>query len=202
MAKRAHTDPKEPVVPQTMLQSLFSTRRQILIFSFYIFFLCVNISLLGLVSHQIHKHGNVWTAYPDGRFYHALGLGLFVGIFLTLVGISHAYLNHMVLMFAHFAAGVMSGTVAGLFTMTPFGHGLQCGNPIEKFAPKYRPFVSECAEYTAITGLAWAMFGLNVIALFWLAQDAFSCVRRNHHIYAPWEPPAKVSDVESDAEHH
>lgn len=56
------------------MQTLFSTKRQILIFSFFVFYLMVNFSLLGLVSEQLHKYGNVWTNYPDGRWYHALGL--------------------------------------------------------------------------------------------------------------------------------
>jgi hypothetical protein len=202
MAK-APVDPNAPQVPKTRLQSTFSTGRQIGIFCFYVFLLCINVSFLGLISHQLHTYGNEWTSYPDGRFFHALGLGLFVCIFTMLFGLGHAWLNHMVLMFCHFATAVMVGTVAGLFTMTPFGHGLQCGNPIEKFPAKYQSFVGECAEYTAITGLAWAMFALNILMLVWLTQDAFSCVRTsNTHIYAPWEPPAKVKDLESDVESH
>lgn len=195
-------DPNAPAAPKSLLQSIFWTRRQIIIFSFYAFYFAVNVSLLGLVSEQLHKYGNDWTVYPDGRWKHALGLGLFIGIFFTMVAIAHYFLGHKVLMFCMFAGAVMNGVVAGLFTMTPFGHGLQCGNPVDSFLPKYQPFVGECSRITAITALAWAMFGINVIGLVGLAVDGFSCTTRNDHLYMPWEAPAKVKDVESDAESH
>ncbi|GMK57168.1 hypothetical protein CspeluHIS016_0400020 [Cutaneotrichosporon spelunceum] len=196
-----HGDPNAPEVPKSRLASTFSTGRQIFIFCFYIFYLAFNIAFLGMVSDQLHRYGNVWTNYPDGRWYHSLGLGLFIGIFFTMVGMGHAWLNHPLLMFCHFAGAVMSGVVAGLFTATPFGHGLQCSNPVDSFPAKYQPFLGECRKITAITALAWTMFGLNTLALFWLAVDGFSCTRRNTSIYVPWEPPVKVKDEESEAGH-
>lgn len=187
-------------VPKTAMGRLFATRRQIYIFAFFIFYLCVNISLLGLVSEQLHKYGNEWTRYPDGRWYHALGLGLFVGIFFTLFGIFHAWLGHKIYLFLFFAGAVMSGVVAGLFEMTPFGHGLQCGNPVDSFPEKYRPFYGECSRITAIEGLAWTMFALNIVGLFLTFIDAYSCTARNTHVYAPYEKPEKVRDIEGDAD--
>lgn len=55
------------------------------------------------------------------------------------------------------ALAVIFGTGAGIFYGTPFGHGLQCGNPVESFSAKYQPFVSQCGRITAIEGLSWTM---------------------------------------------
>lgn len=61
--------------PKGRIGLLFSTKRQIFVLCFMIFFCALDVSLLGLISEQLQKYGNDWTSYPDGRFYHAIGLG-------------------------------------------------------------------------------------------------------------------------------
>jgi hypothetical protein len=165
---------------------LFSTTRQVLIFSFFILWCCIDVALLGLISEQITKFGNNAENYPSGMYYHALGLGLFATIFYLIVGLTNWALGHLPLTFLMFTAGVFFGTVAGILEATPFGHGLQCGNPVDKFPANYQPFVDQCSRITAISGLAWAMFGLAVIGFFFLLQDKFSCTSKRAHLYEPY----------------
>jgi hypothetical protein len=185
----------------TPRRGLFATRRQIAFFAFFILWLCIDISALGLVSQQIHKYGNSYLNYPSGMYYHALGLLLFTSIVGLLYGLFHAWLNLPLMMIIFFVSWILDpvriGTccahrlplcrcsvyfgapapassspqyahivfhsclelvVDGLASLPqPFGHGLQCGNPVERFPPNYRPFVHECSRITAISGLAWAM---------------------------------------------
>lgn len=134
------------------------------------------------------------------RSLHALTPSLFATLFFALFGIFHAWLSHKLFIFCFFAAGVMFGVVAGMFQMTPFGHGLQCGNPVESFPEKYRPFVNECSRITAISALAWTMFALSTIGFFWSLFDAFKCTTRNTQIYTPYVKPEKPKDVEAEGE--
>jgi len=87
------------------------------------------------------------------------------------------------MMFLFFVFGVFWGTGAGILESTPFGHGLQCSNPVDRFPPNYRPFVHECSRVTAISGLSWAMFGLSVIGLFWVFLDTFSLHKKRSVVY-------------------
>jgi hypothetical protein len=137
--------------------------------------------------------------YPSSLYYHALGLNLFSTIFFLLVGLTHWWFSHLPLAFLLFAAGVFFGTSAGILTATPFGHGLWCRNPVEKFPANYQPFVSQCARVMAITGLSWALFGLAVIGFFFLLADKFSCVSKRDHIYAPYDTEEK--ELESPIKH-
>lgn len=177
---------EEKPAPTTRLGLTFSTTRQTLFVAFFTFFCAIDLSLLGLVSEQIHKYGNDWTSYPNGMFYHALGLALFATIFYLIFGLCHWALGHALILFCFFSAGVMFGTVAGILTATPFGHGLQCGNPVDSFPLQYQPFVNECSRITAIVGLSWTMFGLCVIGFFWFFFDKFSLQSRRANVYEPY----------------
>lgn len=54
---------------------LFSTKRQILVFCFFLVYIICDICLLGLISEQLTKYGSNSYNYPDFQWYHALGLG-------------------------------------------------------------------------------------------------------------------------------
>lgn len=181
--------------PKTRMGLLFSTTRQITIFTFFVLWCAIDVSMLGLVSQQIHKYGNHQENYPSNQYYHALGLGLFATIFYLLIGLTNWWFSHLPLTFLMFTAGIFFGTVAGILEDTPFGHGLQCDNPVDRFPVKYQPFVHECSRITAIEGLSWAMFALAVIGFFFLLQDKFSCASKRDHVYAPY-----VSDEEKKLE--
>lgn len=129
-----------------------------------------------------------------------LTLSLFATIFGLLFGMFHAWLSHFLMLFCMFASGVFFGTVAGILYYTPFGHGLQCGNPVDRFPAKYQPFVSECSRITAISGLSWAMFALSVIGFFFFFFDKFSIVSHRDHIYIPYEAPVKPVKIHHDEE--
>lgn len=51
------------------------TGRQKMIFFFFVLYACIDISMLGLISEQLQKYGNLNTRYPTLMFYHAIGLG-------------------------------------------------------------------------------------------------------------------------------
>ncbi|KAL1408019.1 hypothetical protein Q8F55_004816 [Vanrija albida] len=189
---------EEGAVPTSQIQAIFWTQRQRFIFAYYVFYAIIDVTLLGLISWNIHKHGNTWTNYPNGMYYHALGLGLFATIFTLLVSIFHWALGHLLLTFTFFACGVLFGTVAGILTATPFGHGLQCGNPVDRFPPQYRPFVDDCAKVTATNGLSWAMFALATAGFFFMLQDKYACTSKRDHVYINYEAPEpkKIHDEE------
>lgn len=83
---------------------VFATGRQRFYFAFFIFWLVVNIALLGLVSQQIHAHGHQMSDWPTGKYQHAMGLLLFTTIFSTIIGVFHAWLNLPILMFLFFVS--------------------------------------------------------------------------------------------------
>lgn len=189
VAKKAAPVDEVPTGRLGRVRWMFKTGRQTLIFCYYLLWICIDLSLLGLVSQQIHRYGNSQYNYPGALYYHALGLNLFSTIFFFIVALFHWALGHLPLTFLMFCAGVFFGTSAGILTETPFGHGLQCGNPLYKFPENYRPFVRECSRITAITGLSWAMFALAVIAFFFFLIDKFSCVSKRQHVYEPYPDP-------------
>ncbi|WOO78097.1 uncharacterized protein LOC62_01G001650 [Vanrija pseudolonga] len=190
---------QEVEAPTSQLQAIFWTGRQRFIFSYYVFYGILDVALLGLVSWNLHKHGNTWTNYPDGMYYHALGLGLFTTIFTLLFTIFHWALGHLLLTLTFFASGVFFGTVAGILTSTPFGHGLQCKNPVESFPPKYQPFYHDCRKVTATVGLAWALFALSVLGFFFMLQDKYSCVSKRNHVYIEYVAPEPKKHDEEEA---
>ncbi|ORY32233.1 hypothetical protein BCR39DRAFT_564269 [Naematelia encephala] len=175
-------------------KSLFKSSRQIFYFSFFILWICIDVALLGLVSQQLHKYGNTYTNYPTGEYYHALGLLLFATIFALIIGLFHWVLNLGMFLVIFIANGVFFGTGAGIIEGTPFGHGLQCPNPVSAFPTAWQPFVSQCSRVTAIEGLAWAMFALSVIGLFYAFTDKFSIKSQRNILYdveVPIEPATK-----------
>ncbi|ODO11644.1 hypothetical protein I350_00428 [Cryptococcus amylolentus CBS 6273] len=172
-----------PKLPPARL--LFGTARHIFYIVFFTLWLCIDIALLGLVSEQIHKHGRDYNNYPDGRYYHALGLLLFSTIVGLIFGIFHFKLGLTMYLPIFLAFAAWFGTGAGILEATPFGHGLQCKHTsdLSRFPVKYQPFVSECSRITAISGLAWALFALSVIGLFWVFRDKFALTSKRNNTY-------------------
>ncbi|KAL7421783.1 hypothetical protein Q5752_003554 [Cryptotrichosporon argae] len=188
-------------VPRSRFAQMTSTRRQVVVLSFFILFFAIDVALLGLISQQLHKYGNTWTNYPNGMYYHALGLGLFSVIFGLLFAIFHWAAAHKVYLFMFLALGVFFGTVAGILYATPFGHGLKCGNPVSSFPSQYQPFVGQCSRITAIEGLSWALFGLSVIGFFATIADKFEFRSKRDYVYAPYAKPTKGEKIPEGAEH-
>lgn len=195
--------------PQEGPRKLFSTARERVWLGFFILFGCIDVALLGLVSYIIHSHRNESSDYPGAEFYHAIGLLLFVSIFGLLIALSHAYLPLVMVMLALLVTGVMNGTGAGIIEQTPFGHGLQCKNPVDRFPANFQPYVSDCSRYTAIEGLAWALFALSVFGLFFAFADMFELRRRRSVVYeslaeqghAKAEAKAKAEKEARDAQY-
>ncbi|WWD17732.1 hypothetical protein CI109_102173 [Kwoniella shandongensis] len=176
-----------PVARQSRfpIRSVFSTTRQTFYAVFFILWFAIDVSLLGLVSQQIHKYGQEQSNYPSGKYQHALGLLLFSTLIGLLFSIFHWALGLTVYLPVFLAFGVWFGTGAGILEETPFGHGLQCKhiNDPSKFAPNWVPFLQECSRVTAISGLAWAMFALATIGFFWTIADKFSFVSKRSVVY-------------------
>ena len=80
-------------------KTLFSTKRQIFWFVFFVLWCAIDVALLGLVSQQIHNHGSQMNDWPTGQYQHAMGLLLFATIFSLIVGIFHFKLNLPALLF-------------------------------------------------------------------------------------------------------
>lgn len=128
-------------------------------------------------------------------------LGLVWGIFHWAAGLR----THLVvwLMMAAFF-----GTAAGILEQSPFGHGLRCGNPASFFPEQYRPFVSQCTRVKALSGLAWALFGISVLLMFYSFFDRYDLhVKRSavydveHETIGPDGHVKEEHDVEA-GEHH
>lgn len=51
------------------------TGRQKTIFCFFVLYAAIDITMLGLISEQLQKYGNLNTRYPTLMYYHSLGLG-------------------------------------------------------------------------------------------------------------------------------
>nr|ADE10052.1 unknown [Tremella fuciformis] len=137
---------------------IFRSARQITYFVLFTLWICLSIVELGLVSQQIHRFGGRFRSdWPTQEYGHAMGLLLFTSIISLLFGLFHWALSLFLYLPIFLAMGVWWGTGAGIFESTPFGHGLQCGNPTASFPAAYQPYVSQCSRVTAIEGLAWAM---------------------------------------------
>nr|ADE10034.1 unknown [Tremella fuciformis]ADE10047.1 unknown [Tremella fuciformis] len=163
---------------------IFRSARQITYFVLFTLWICLSIVELGLVSQQIHRFGGRFRSdWPTQEYGHAMGLLLFTSIISLLFGLFHWALSLFLYLPIFLAMGVWWGTGAGIFESTPFGHGLQCGNPTASFPAAYQPYVSQCSRVTAIEGLAWAMFALAVIGLFFTFVDKFSIHSRRNDIY-------------------
>lgn len=120
---------------------------------------------------------------------------LFSTIFYLIFAIFHWVVGHKIMMFLFLSGGVFFGTIAGILTATPFGHGIQCKHNADHFSEPWRRFAGDCARIQAIVGLSWAMFGLNTIGFFWAISDKFSCVSKRDSVYAPYVAP-ETHDVE------
>ncbi|WWC99844.1 hypothetical protein V866_006752 [Kwoniella sp. B9012] len=171
--------------PRPSVKSIFSTSRQAFYASFFILWFCIDVAELGLVSQQIHKYGRFAENWPTGKYQHAMGLLLFTTIIGLLFSIFHWALGLTMYLPIFLMFGVFWGTGAGIMYETPFGHGFQCRhiNDPSRFAPNWVPYLGECSRVTAIEGLAWAMFALSVIALFFTLFDKFTFTSKRSAVY-------------------
>ncbi|RXK36510.1 hypothetical protein M231_06232 [Tremella mesenterica] len=184
MARKVHVPGSaKPESKKLNYSLIFSTSRQIFWFILFVLFIAVDVAELGLVSQQIHKYGRYAQNWPTGQYQHAMGLLLFSSIISLLFGIFHWALSLFLYLPIFLAMGVWWGTGAGIIESTPFGHGLQCGNPVDRFPTVWQPYVHECSRVTAIEGLAWAMFALSVVGLFFTFIDKFSITSRRNVVY-------------------
>ncbi|KAK8866066.1 hypothetical protein IAR55_001217 [Kwoniella newhampshirensis] len=167
------------------IRSVFSTTRQIIYATLFILWFAIDVSLLGLVSQQIHKYGRDQSNYPTGKYQHALGLLLFSTLIGLVFCIFHWALNLALYLPVFLAFGVWFGVGAGILEETPFGHGLQCKHISDpsKFPTNWVPYLHECSRVTAIEGLAWAMFALAVIGFFFAFTDKFSLTSKRSVVY-------------------
>ncbi|WVQ97565.1 hypothetical protein IAU59_004679 [Kwoniella sp. CBS 9459] len=184
--------------PRPSLKVVFSTARQVFYACFFILWFCIDVAELGLVSQQIHKHGRETADWPTGKVQHAMGLLLFSTIFGLLFCIFHWALGLGLYLPVFFMFGVFFGTGAGILEETPFGHGLQCKHKDDpsRFAQNWVPFLNDCSRFTAIEGLAWAMFALAVFGLFFTIADKFSFVSKRTAVYESYaeEGHAKLEE--------
>ncbi|WVN85363.1 uncharacterized protein L203_100508 [Cryptococcus depauperatus CBS 7841] len=166
-------------------RNLFSSTRHIIYVIHFALWIAIDIALLGLVSQQIHRHGRSQGNWPNGKYQHAMGLLLFSTIIGLLFGIFHWALPLVMYLPIFLAFAAWFGTGAGILEATPFGHGLQCRHTwdLNRFPAEYRPFVGDCSRVTAISGLAWAMFALSVIGLFWVMLDKFKFTSKRNSVY-------------------
>lgn len=185
MARGRAPRPAEPVGPPTSPKFLFRSTRQILWFTLFALYFCLTAAELGLVSEQMHKHGNDASGWPNLQLKNAFGLLLFNCIFSLLFVLGHWALGLGIHTFVFFAMGVFWGTTSGILYNTPFGQGwrLQCWNDINSFPANYRPFVPDCTRWTAVHGLSWALFGLSVIGLFATLVDRFEFHTKRTQMY-------------------
>ncbi|WVQ85107.1 hypothetical protein IAT38_007272 [Cryptococcus sp. DSM 104549] len=178
---------EEPAAPRGRfpIKSVFSTRRQIIYAVLFILWFCIDVSLLGLVSQQIHKYGRELDNYPTGKYQHALGLLLFSTLAGLLFSIFHWALGLTIYLPIFLAFGAFFGTAAGILEDTPFGHGFQCRHTWDasRFPANWVPFLGECSRVTAIEGLSWAMFALSVIGLFFAFGDKFKLTSKRSVVY-------------------
>lgn len=65
----------EKVLPKSQFGQMLFTGRQKMIFFFFVLYGAIDITMLGLISEQLQKYGNLNTRYPTLMYYHALGLG-------------------------------------------------------------------------------------------------------------------------------
>lgn len=173
-----------PKAPKTSLYSnIFRSTSQILFFSLFALWIPIAIAECGLVSYLIHKYGRPASDWPGAEYQHAINLGLFSSIVSILFGFFHWGLSLFMFLPIFLAHGVWWGTVAGILEKTPFGHGLQCGNPASSFPTAYVPFLNDCSKVTAIEGLAWAMFGLSVIGFFLTVFTKFDFTSVRNVVY-------------------
>jgi len=68
---------------------MLKTKRQIFWFSFFVLWIMIAISDLGLVSQQIHSHTRHTADWPTAEYYHVMGLLLFSTIIGLIFGIFH-----------------------------------------------------------------------------------------------------------------
>ncbi|KGB77465.1 hypothetical protein I307_05889 [Cryptococcus deuterogattii 99/473] len=180
------TDP-EATAPHRRfsVRALFRSTRHIFYVILFTLWICIDIALLGLVSQQIHKYGRFRENYPSGKYQNALGLLLFSTIVGLLFGIFHWALGLTMYIPILIAFGAWFGTGAGILEGTPFGHGLQCRHTwdLSRFPTAWQPYVGECSRVTAIEGLAWSMFALSVLGLFWVIVDKYNFVSKRSSVY-------------------
>ncbi|WRT64300.1 uncharacterized protein IL334_001231 [Kwoniella shivajii] len=189
---------RKTATPRPSIRKIFGIGRQIFWASFFILWFCIDVAELGLVSQQIHKYGRETADWPTGEFYHAIGLLLFSTIIGLLFCIFHWAVGLSLYLPIFLAFGVWWGTGAGIIEATPFGHGLQCKHISDssRFPANWVPFLGECSRVTAIEGLAWAMFALSVIGLFFTFIDKFNFTSKRSDVYESYaeEGHAQIPD--------
>jgi len=75
---------------------------------------------------------------------------------------------------------------------SPFGRSINCKKPIEYFPANFQPYYSECGLVMAISGLAWALFGVSVIGLVYSIFDHFNFSVKNTKVYDIEKEPTVI----------
>ncbi|GFZ43685.1 hypothetical protein JCM24511_01405 [Saitozyma sp. JCM 24511] len=182
---------------RTNYAQIFNQKRQIVWFALFVLWLCIDIAELGLVSQQIHERTRDVSSWPNAETQNAMGLLLFACIISLLFGLFHwaaSLFMYHILFLMH---GVFWGTGAGIIEATPFGHGLQCNEPPSHFPEPWGNFVGSCSRWTAIEGLAWAMFALSVIGFFYTIIDRYNFTTKRSNVYDIEAPHEELHESES-----
>lgn len=198
-ARAAAPGSDTPKVKKNYDWSALFRGRHLVYFVLFLLWTIFDIVELGLVSQQIHQHGQTASNWPSAEYQHAMGLLLFSTIIGLLWGLFHWFVSLSLYLPINIAFAVWWGTGAGIIEATPFGHGLQCKNPTSSFPLNWQPFVGECTRVTTIEGFAWIMFALSVVGLFVAFVDKYSITSRRDHVYDIEALPAPA--VEKSAEH-
>ncbi|KAF8633094.1 hypothetical protein AX15_001511 [Amanita polypyramis BW_CC] len=122
-------------------------------------------SELGLVSQQLHQHGNSYALYPTMQYKHAIGLLLFSAITTMVVCLSHFWLSVGFFPILSIILAVFWGVGAGLLRSgTPF-RGTSCGRPVSSYPAAFQPYANLCSRIVTIEALAWTEWGLSILLL-------------------------------------
>ncbi|KAF8661993.1 hypothetical protein AX14_007132, partial [Amanita brunnescens Koide BX004] len=121
---------------------------------------------LGLVSEQLHVHGNSDQHYPTLQFKNTIGLLLFVSIATLVFSLTHFWASVAAVPFISLILAIFWGVGAGLLrTGTPY-RGTRCTtHGHAHYPPAFQPFGGLCKKVISIEAIAWTEWALLIFLI-------------------------------------
>ncbi|KAK2460938.1 hypothetical protein APHAL10511_007408 [Amanita phalloides] len=156
----------EPPTEKPVWQRMkFSVRALAYGITFFLIF-ALTVAELGLVSEQMHIHGNSAANYPTLQYKNVIGILLFSSIATLLFALTHFWASVSSIPFISLILAVFWGVGAGLLrTGTPY-RGTNCTTHAHaKYPPAFQPFAGLCKKVVTIQAIAWTEWALLIMLM-------------------------------------
>jgi len=156
----------EPPVEKPVWQRWRYSRRALVYGIVFFLIFALTVVELGLVSEQLHEHGNSYANYPTKQYKHVIGLLLFASIATLVFTLTHFWTSVAMVPFISLTLALFWGVGAGLLrTGTPY-RGTNCTtHGHAHYPPVFQPYAGLCKKVVTIEAVAWTQWALLIFLL-------------------------------------